>query len=47
MTALDLAALIAFLWFATIALWVWLEHRRQTGISVKRALAKAERQAGK
>lgn len=39
MTALDLAALIAVLWFATIALWLWLGHRQRTGAAVKRILA--------
>lgn len=37
-----LVAFVAALWFATIALWLLLEHRRSTGVAVKRAMAKAK-----
>lgn len=44
MTALDLAALIALLWFLTIFAALFLEHRRRTGDAVKRVLAKRGQQ---
>lgn len=42
MTAIDLAALIAFLWFLTIFAALLFEHRKRTGDAVKRAMAKAK-----
>lgn len=30
MTAIDLAGLIAFLWFLTFFAWLFLEYRRRT-----------------